>query len=105
MSFSVLLTLVAVLFVIALLASNAIRKYTTAGLVWALLCLMGFGLAGFSGANSTKPSSAPRITVTGGIADCIEHRREKGNVTYSFMPAPFTGVPVRLESRIKAPVC
>jgi hypothetical protein len=105
MSFWVGLALVAVLSVIVLFVKNLIAKYTGAGLVWALLCFAGFGLAGFSGANSTKPSSAPRVTVTGIVADCIEHQRGKGNFTYSFVLVPITGVPVELESRIKAPLC
>jgi hypothetical protein len=105
MSFWVILALIALLFVIAMLVRNGAKKYTPAGLIWALLCLMGFGLAGFSGANSTTPSSAPRTTLTGAAANCIEHRRGRGSFTYSFVLTPTTGVPVRLETRIKAPIC
>jgi hypothetical protein len=105
MPFWVIATLLAVLLVIALLVRNLIRKYTTAGLCWVLLCLIGFALAGFSGANSTRPSSAPRITVTGIVADCIEHQRGKANIAYSFALVPTAGAPAKLESRIKPPSC
>lgn len=93
------------LFAIGLLVRKAVRRYTTVGLFWALLSLAGFAVAGFSGANSTKPTSAPRITITGTAADCVEHRIGRSNYTYSFVFTPIIGVPIKMESRIKAPLC
>ena len=105
MWFWVIFIELALLCVIGLVVRRAVRRYTTVGLFWASLSLAGFALTGFSGANSTKPSSAPRITITGAAADCVEHRIGRGNYSYSFFFTPTTGVPIELESRIKAPLC
>jgi hypothetical protein len=65
MSIWIVLIELALLAFIAFLLRGGAKKYTSVGLAWWFAALLGFAGAGFSGANSTMPSSAPRNTVTG----------------------------------------
>ena len=105
MRFWVILIELVLLVLIGLLIRRVVKKYTHIGLMWSGVCFAGFAVAGFSGAKSTAPSSAPRVTVTGLAQGCIEHRIGRGNYTYSFSISPAGGSPVQLTSRIKAPFC
>lgn len=90
---------------LAVLVRRAAMKYTKMGLIWACVVLAGFATAGFSGAKSTTPSSAPRSTVSGVAQDCVQRQFGRSNYTYSFLLLPSDAPPVRMATRIKLPLC
>jgi hypothetical protein len=81
------------------------KKYTSAGLAWWFAALLGFAVAGFSGANSTMPSSAPRNTLTGEVQGCTEHVLGRSNYTYTFLLNRDGQSPIEIATRIKPPLC
>ena len=105
MWFWVILVELGLLVVIGLLIRNVVSRYTSRGLTWWSLSLAGFVLAGFSGAKSTVPSSAPRVTITGLAEGCVRHVIGRGNYIYLFQVKPLQGLPVSVATRIKSPPC
>lgn len=68
-----------------------------------VLCLpTGFVALLFSLLNSTAPSFAPRISVTGNAFNCVEHRLGKSS-TYSFRVEPEHGEPLQIGTQIVVP--
>lgn len=68
-----------------------------------VLCLpIGFIALIFSLLNSTAPSFAPRISVSGKASDCIAHRAGRSS-TYSFRFEPEHGNPLQIGTRIVVP--
>jgi hypothetical protein len=95
-----LLTLLGVMF------RRAAKRYTRIGLVWFLAGVSGFAVTGISGAMSTVPTSAPRITVRGRVQSCAVHELGgKGNRAYSFLLSPENGSPIEIATRINPPLC
>jgi len=105
MSIWVVLVELALLAFIAFLLRGVAKKYTSVGLAWWFAALLGFAVAGFSGANSTMPSSAPRNTVTGEVQGCAEHVLGRSNYTYTFLLHGDGQNPIEIATRIKPPLC
>jgi hypothetical protein len=70
--------------------------------IWMLCVLIGFGAVLFSLMNSTAPSFAHRITVTGKAFDCIRPTRSR-DYRYFFTFQPESGGPLHIGSRIVVP--
>jgi hypothetical protein len=100
-----------VLIILALLAfmifffRGIAKKYTSIGLAWWFVGLLGFAVTSFSGANSTTPSSAPRNTLSGEVHGCSEHVLGRGNYTYTFLLNSEGKDPIDIATRIKPPLC
>jgi len=105
MSFRVVLVELALLAFIVFILRGFAKKYTSVGLAWWTASLLGFAVAGISGANSTMPSSAPRETLSGEVQGCVEHVLGRGNYTYTFWLNSSVQGPVEIATRIKPPLC
>jgi hypothetical protein len=101
----VVLVELALLVFIGFLLRRVAQKYTRMGLAWWFVALLGFAVAGISGAHSTRPSSAPRKTVIGRVQGCTEHEIGKGNFTYTFLLDSGVQNSVEIATRIKPPIC
>jgi hypothetical protein len=102
---SVILVEIVLLAFLGILFRRIVQKYTRIGLVWWVAGFLGFPLAGISGARSTRPSSAPRTSVTGTVQDCNVHRVGRSNYTYSFLLSQSGGNTIGIATRIKPPLC
>ncbi len=101
----VVLVEIALLVFIGFLLRRVAQKYTLVGLAWWFVGLLGFAVAGISGAHSTRPSSAPRQTVIGRVQDCTEHVRGRANYTYTFQLDSDGQNSIEIATRIKPPLC
>src|ERR1035437_4441556 len=101
----VVLVELALLVFIGFLLRRDAKKYPPVGLAWWVVALLGFAVAGISGAHSTRPSSAPRNTVIGRVQGCTEHVLGRGNYTYTFMLDSDGQPPIEIATRIKPPLC
>ncbi len=105
MSIWVVLIILALLAFMVFFFRGIAKKYTPVGLAWWFVSLLGFAVAGFSGANSTTPSSAPRNTVLGEVQGCSEHVLGRGNYTYTFLLNSEGKGLIEIATRIKPPLC
>ena len=105
MTIWLILVELAILALVVLLFRGIAKKYTPVGFVWWFVGLLGFAVAGFSGANFTRRSSAPRNTVSGKVEDCVAHVLGRGTYTYTFLVNSLGQAPVEIATRLKPPVC
>ena len=99
------LVALAPLVIVVMLIRKVAKKYTPWGLVWWSVGLAGFAVAGISGANSTMPSTAPRLTVSGLAQCCAQQTIGRGNYIYSFMLMRTNAPSISLSTHIKLPIC
>lgn len=99
------LVALAPLVIVVMLTRKVAKKYTPWGLVWWSVGLAGFAVAGISAANSTMPSTAPRLTVSGLAQGCAQQTIGRGNYIYSFLLMRTNAPSISLSTHIKLPIC
>jgi hypothetical protein len=99
------LVALAPLVIVVMLIRKVAKKYTPWALVWWSVGLAGSAVAGISGANSTMPSTAPRLTVSGLAQGCAQQTIGRGNCIYSFLLMRTNAPSISLSTHIELPIC